>query len=299
MIAVEEIQHETREAWLETRKAMIGGSDAPQVVGVRPSKFATWAEKSGLLHGERDVGEAAEWGIRLEPVIAAAAADRYGRKVEPSKPFTITRRKDKPHIGCSLDAKIWMPEREDPGVLQIKATGSYKRKEWDPAPPLPFQVQLQHEMLASGLKWGCLVVLVGGNRLLGPFDSEVNQTFAEKLEADLDEFWEMVTKGVPPELDDSEAALDAVSRMYLEGDLSSVVLDGKFCAIDDELQSLKETHKEREKRIELLKAEVKLAMGPAAVGLLPDGRGHYMLRDVAGSTYTVNRKPSRSLFRSK
>src|SRR5690606_20076292 len=72
----------SRDEWLQARRRGIGGSDAAVIAGLDPFKSPVrlWMEKRGEIE-EEPAGEAAEWGLLLEPVIAREFERRTGKRV--------------------------------------------------------------------------------------------------------------------------------------------------------------------------------------------------------------------------
>ncbi len=298
------LSFKSRDEWLAGRKEGLGASDWAEVL--RPclleedqellysSPYKLWAEKTGLAP-EKDLSanESMEWGIRHEPTIAQALMDRTKREIILADEFSLYRSDDKPFLQASPDAFQRMPGRDGPGVLQIKSADFFMRKYWhDPEtherrPPTPFKIQVLAEMRVTGCSWGSLVVLIGGNRLFGPFDFDRNDGFYQTAEPHLEAFWDKVLTGTPPEIDGSDATGEVLKSMYPEAKGMKTVQLGEAALLEVERWQEQRKIRLAAEKIEKM-SKVKLAgfMEDAAVGILPNGKKLlYPLRDRSG--YTV------------
>ena len=81
--------------WLEYRKQGIGGSDASVVCGIShyKSPVELWMEKTNQLQAQ-EAGEAAYWGIQLEPFVRAefTCQRRYEIVRKRRRNFVVFRR---------------------------------------------------------------------------------------------------------------------------------------------------------------------------------------------------------------
>ena len=302
----------SREAWLQERKKGIGGSDAAAALGESPwvSPYALWAEKSGLIETGKEATERMEWGNLLEPVICQRFQTVHGRRVERDPPNTIRIHREIPWMRCSLDGTQWARADEahlprGPGVLQVKCADAMAVAKWKKEsddgkarPPLMYDIQLQHEIDVVGYEWGSLIVLAGGNTLLGPFDTLRNDRFIESHHAILADFWERVQTLTPPQIDGSESSAKAVAKLFPQDNGLVATLSPAAELADARLQKCKA----RIKKLEALEAfyenTIKAEIGQNTVGLLPSG-GKYTFGTVAACQMNYTRKSHRRLSRSK
>src|SRR5690606_12685414 len=121
-IRVVDTRELSREQWLAERKRGIGGSDAPVIAGVDPFKspIRLWMEKTGQIVPE-PAGEAAEWGLLLEPVIAAEFERRTGKKVRRRN--AILQHPEHAWMLANVDREIV----GEPALLEIKTTSAWNR----------------------------------------------------------------------------------------------------------------------------------------------------------------------------
>lgn len=285
---------QNRETWLAYKRNTLGASESPAALGESPwkSPYALWMEKTGLAPPD-ELGEPAEWGLRLEEAICRAVADRTGRKVVVRKDYTVDVHPTIPWLSTTLDARQWCPDYRGPGTLQVKTANAFS-DDWREQPPLQYQIQLQHEMAVCGYVWGSLAVLVGGQRLLGPFDYQFRPDLWGKLQTALERFWQRVQEKQPPDVDDSKATAEALARAFPSDDGGAVDLAGDWMDRIAERATLKSDIADREKRIRQIENELKVELESATYGLLPNGqRVSYKTQNRSG--YEVGPKSFRVL----
>lgn len=296
----------SREDWLAGRRLGIGASEVAGVLGQSPwhSPWKVWAEKVAgrSLDDDIEENEAAMWGLAFERPIAERFGLKSNRRVvlPPAGVWDLYVHPERSWMRATPDAWQWPrpDERElpdgEPGVLQVKMAGEYKRHEWRSGPPIHYEIQLQWEMAVTGCSWGSLIVLIGGNRLLGPFDARRNDEFIDALMGPLHQFWRLVETKTPPTLDGSQATAKAVAKLYEEGDGTVAVLDEHAERAAKELAEVRETIRALEKKKNVLKAQIIAQLKHSAVGLLPGG-GRMTYRTVRKKQHVVTPKPYRTL----
>lgn len=211
-----------REAWLEERRRGIGGSDAAAVVGLDPYKsaFRLWLEKTGQVKPE-PAGEAAEWGKRLEPLVAEEFAVRHPEMKVRRHNKMLTHR-EYPFVVANIDRMLVGPQGR--GVLEIKTTGARHADEWGPdRAPAQYIVQIQHYLAVTGLNYGWFAVLIGGQQYREVRIERDEELIRQLIEAEA-RFWQMVEEGTPPPADGSEDATELLERLYPEAKAEATVL---------------------------------------------------------------------------
>jgi len=288
------------ELWLEQRKLGIGASEAAAAMGISPwvSRFQLWAEKTGkAAPPDLDGVEAIKWGHRLEGPVAEAFEEETGRTVVRNDTNDLLRHPDHLFMIATVDALQERDDRAGEGVLEIKTTSAFNEKEWDPEPPLYYQVQVQHQLAVTGLEWGSLAVLIGGQKMIYR-DVERNAKFIATMTELETEFWEMVKAEEPPEPDGSRATLATLKRMYPKDNEETVALPLDAQSWDGELESIKAKQKGLKARREWLENQLIHALGPASIGVLPSG-ACYSYRKQERSGYTVKPTSFRKLYRKE
>ena len=304
------IQLDSRETWLAARRLSLGASEAPVALGESPwgSPFELWAEKSGRLEERPKRSEAAEerleWGLLLEEPIAKAVAKRNDREVELEEPFRISYDEEYPFLSGTLDARQMMRGRDDPGVLQIKTGNSFAMKDWKDesgawSPPLTYLIQLQQEIAVSGLAWGSLACLIGGQRLLGPFDFDADPAYREAIVPELVAFWNGVQEGVPPSADNRDATTRALARYRTkqlgEPHIMSDLANDWAREYRDVKAIIKANEAKAKELKNLMMAEMLTEGDGATLGLLGSG-GHIEIRKTTAGPYEVKRHTKTALY---
>jgi putative phage-type endonuclease len=264
-----------REAWLEERKRGLGASDVSAALGINPwkSAFALWAEKCDLLPSEdlAAENEAVDWGLTLEAPIARKFGERTGRIVELPETPTLAVHESLPFLRCTLDAVQYRHPGDDAGDLQIKTTSAFNAAEWaGGAVPLVYQVQVAFELFVTGMSWGSIACLVGGQRLVWA-DIQRDDAFIEAALPHLEAFWGHVESRTPPPVDASPATAKILQKLHPEDSGETIELPAESDAWHAELVAAKEKIKAYEELKTLNENRLKAAIGAATFGQLPSG----------------------------
>jgi predicted phage-related endonuclease len=222
---IAEITEHTAE-WHAARLKNIGGSEIAGLFGVQadyaPSAYTLHMVKSGRIPAppvDDKPGSRVWFGIKLEPTIAALAAELHGWKLAKGG-YCLDD--TTPGMACSLDYLITEPGPEEiklgfegPGVLQIKnIDGIQFRQKWTAdEPPFPILLQLQHEIACSGCTWGVIVGMVGGNELPAYRYAKREKTIA-LIRKRVTEFWEGVRAKKAPLVDGTDSTAAAIAALY-------------------------------------------------------------------------------------
>ena len=197
--------------WLDWRKKGIGGSDASVVCGINKYKspIELWMEKTNQLPFQ-EAGEAAYWGIQLEPLVRNEFTKKTGIEVNPVN--QLLQSEDYPFMLANLDGVCKHPNYGT-CVFEAKTSSAYRESEWNDAIPDEYVLQVQHYLSVTGYKGAYVAVLIGGNTFRWQFierDKELITTLIQ-LESD---FWEHVLSNTPPPLDGSEASAKFLSERF-------------------------------------------------------------------------------------
>jgi putative phage-type endonuclease len=202
-----------RTAWLQARKAGIGGSDISAVLGL--SKWRTpldvWFDKTGRAE-PTEPNEAMQWGTLLEDVVADEYSRRTSRRVQ--RLTAIVQHPEHPICLGSIDRAIvpegqrarigrggWVAGAE--GVLEVKTASAHAAEQWEDetgaAIPVHYAAQGQWYLGVTGLPWCEFAVLLGGQRMVTRLlhrDDELIRYMIERAEAWWREYVEANT--MPP-----------------------------------------------------------------------------------------------------
>ena len=287
-----------REQWLLERRKCIGASDAAAILGQSPwrSPYAVWAEKChGITTTEET--ERMRWGLALEQPIADEFThwaeenlDAFTHLTDPG--LEIAYMPGYPYIGATLDRLVWDAE-ECMGPLEIKTADSFRSKDWDYAVPLPYQIQLQHQMMVTGHKIGWVAVLIGGNRFR-VFEQSRNDKFIDRLLSRLMEFWRLVETQTPPDADGSQSTKAAIQALHpLDNGVEIELPDNEWSEDIEYLQELKEKIKELEVDVAVIENRIRSVMGDATYAHVGDWT--FSNKNQTRKAYTVPEKSFRVL----
>lgn len=277
--------------WVEARKRLgITASEVAAVLGVSRygGPFDVYSWHKGL-RPDLIPTEEMEWGTLLEPVVADRAAEIEGLKIR--RVNRLLRSREWPWLLCSLDRMC-----SDGSLGEVKTTGIYA-KDWgeaetDQVPDDPM-CQVQTQMAVTGAKLARVWALFGGQHLrryLVPRDDEL---ILDQIVPKTKAMWQRILDGNPPQVDGSDGCTEYLASRYPKGTGGSieateaVIRDASaYLAVNEELEDLEARKKTLRNRLVEALGENRCAMGKdVKVSLI----------DMAGSSYTVTRKPARVL----
>jgi putative phage-type endonuclease len=199
------------DAWLLSRSLGIGGSDIGSICGVNP--FATarqvYLSKTGQYTPEFSNGaiERMHFGTILEPIVTSEYMRRTGKKVVPLN--AILKNNKHPWALANVDGIILNEEGIPEGILECKTAGEYSVADWEEGDVMQSYIyQLNWYLFVTGLKWGAIACIVGGNKFYSyeiyRNDSLIDTTLLPKA----DHFWnENVKKLIEPDVTASDNEL--------------------------------------------------------------------------------------------
>ena len=230
-------QERERRAFLEARRAYLGGTDVAAILGV--SKWSTplqvWREKTSAP--DPDAGTLAmRRGLALEPFIA--------REFERDHPGLVTFR-SKPVVrtdwgfpaGASVDR--FVAERAHPrtpvAILEAKTAFQYGWREWDEKTgelPDAYFVQQQWYLAVTELPLSYGAADVGDPARLRTVPVHANPAIQERCVEAARTFWhEHVLTGIPPEPSGADGDARILRELYRRTIPDPpVVLDGPEAA---------------------------------------------------------------------
>ena len=216
----------SRAEWLDLRAEGLGGSDAAWVLGRSPYKstYSGWAEKAGLVP-EPDLSdnEAIEWGNVLEPVVADRFASLYGFEVI-NLPVMLAH-PTYPHMLANVDRFI-VEDGRITGLLEVKTAGLRQADYWQgDNVPVHYALQVQHYLAVTGLEYGYLVVLIGGQQMKAYRLDRDEAQIEELIEAECD-MWERILNCDAPDVDGSDSTLDTLKSRWTPEPGTVVELNG-------------------------------------------------------------------------
>ena len=246
-------------AWLAERMKDVTSTEVSALFGLSPYKtvFELFHEKRDRQSVKFKDNERMKWGRRFEAPIAHGVAEDQGWNISK---FNVYMRDIEDRIGSSFDFRI-DSSSDGPGIMEIKnvAELQYKRAWVDDGSgnieaPEHIELQIQHQMEISNLKWTALVAMVGGNSpkiIYRNYDPEIGKMIRVKVA----EFWAMVADNRPPSADYSKDA-DVINQLYSqvnEGEIYDATGDEEIARLvlqyqaagkqSDEFEILKKSYK--------------------------------------------------------
>lgn len=300
--------------WLALRTEDLTSTDIAALFGLSPYKTAFelfWEKKSGERAPFTD-NDRAKWGRRLEATVAAGIAEDQGWEIRPMKEYM---RLPGLRIGASFDFRVVTSElipHEGPGLppfnhfdraddahLEIKCVDFLAfRDGWTidegfiEAPP-HIELQVQHQMLVSGLRRAYIGVLVAGNRI-EVIERQADDAVHAGILAKAAEFWASIESGVSPDPvmpDDAEAVI-RMNQFAEPGKLLDARGDTELADLLREYNELGKAARDAEEARQVRKAEILVRIGDAEKVLAPNGKISAGITGPAEVAYT------RAAFRS-
>ena len=292
-----------KQSWLENRLLDITSTEVSALFNLCPYKteLELYYEKKDKVVLNIDDNERMMWGRHLEDSIALGFADKYKMKVEQ---FDVYMRDPETRMGSSFDYKI--VSEEEPMILEIKNVDAMAyRKNWiehdeeNIEPPEHIALQLQHQLEITGYNVGYIVALVGGNTMK-VVRSEKDPRIAKLIRGKVENFWERIKLGVPPDIDYTRDSQYVIKNLYnqanagvvLEADEDMDKLVDDYYAINKEYVSLGKTRDSIKAQI-LEKSQnaskIDSKYGTINCGMTKGSQGKYITQDMVG-TYINPRK---------
>lgn len=273
--------------WLEIRRTNgIGASECAAVMGANPPKWATaldiYLQKRGLKEVEEN--RAMRRGAALEPFIQSEFEAEKG--FTGTKPDWMAVNLQHAFLFCNLD---WL---SDCGTFGAEFKSSDSTKDWGETGsqqvPMHYYLQVQHQLLVTGLPLIYLVVLLPYSDLrIYPITPSV--PVQAKIVEECSKFWCDYLDGIAPEYN---ASVDAVKALY------PIVEQGKEIEITDhEALELVSKHYETVQQIkdlsevkEQIEARLLILTADAQRAKIPGWRGSITRSATEAKSYMVNRK---------
>lgn len=274
------IHPESEQHWLELRKQDVTSTELAALYDVSPytTSFELWHRKRDGAQGDFRPNERMTWGTRLQDTIATGFAEDQHLQVRRMNEYI---RLPELRAGSSFDFQIVSGSADNelgrmvadfgPGLLEIKnVDGLVFRDEWTEdtdeglQAPLHIELQLQHQLLVSGLRWGVICALVGGNRLVHAVrhvDDKVHQLARHRIE----QFWLSIVAGREPEpVFERDAATIAKLYGYAEpGKILDASMHDRIPELCERYSSLGEEEKAIKAQRDAARAELLTLIGDA------------------------------------
>ena len=247
--------------WIEARQNGIGASEAAAAAGMSKweSRYSLWARKCGLVPPP-ETSLAMEIGTLTEPLNAARYAEAVGMPVR--RVNRLMRSKSRPFALASLDRR-----RADGRLVELKwseRAEGYGEPGTDEVPE-SVACQVTHQMFVAGAESADVSLLTGAREGVRVYTVRWDRDFAEALldrEADL---WRHVEDRTEPELDGSDATLDALAAAYPREETPDLLpADGDTAAALAAYLDVSDAIAAHEGNRKALRAALEAAIGTAA-----------------------------------
>ncbi|MFI9200214.1 YqaJ viral recombinase family protein [Streptomyces sp. NPDC053048] len=207
-----------RELWLQTRRAGIGSSDVPAILGLVEKNPPVKVYYDKLGYDVDDAGEAAYWGTVNEENVARRWAMQSRSVI---RRVGLVAHADHPHWMTTLDRRVTeCPLAEDeqaPCALECKTRSAFKSAQWHAGAPDDVTAQVLWQIIVNGYEHMHYAVLIGGNDYhQGVIRADQYRDVMADIVVAVDRFWtEHVLAEVPPEpTGDGDAVTRVLRRVH-------------------------------------------------------------------------------------
>jgi len=305
--------YSTEEKWLAARRHRITSSDAPIIAGAtrgRPSMpdvFSLWCAKTGKIPPRpRSLRFAA--GHALEPVMFGELA-RLRPSLEIHDPgdfHLVEDPRDRWRV-ATLDRQFPAPPKHRAGIIEGKTAEWNMRHLWESGPDLYSFFQVQHAMSCARADHALVVVMLGLASRLDVHEVAFSPAVDDELKELEYRFRVLVDTDTPPPVGGLQSRAAVESLFPRPSNAVTVDLFGADVveAVDHRTNALE--HKDRlraELKIvedDIAEAEnvIKLAIGEAEGGFVPEKGSRFTWNVERRKSYTVKESSSRRLRERK
>ena len=271
-MTIETIQIQSQDQWLAERVKDVTSTEVSALFDLNPylTQFELYQQKSTGQVVKIPENTRMKWGKRLEAPIALGVAEDEGWDISK---LDVYMRQTETRIGSSFDYMI-TSSSDGPGIMEIKnVDGLQYRQKWtEDEAPEHIELQIQHQMLVSGMKWTALVAMVGGNDpkiIYRNFDEDIAKSIAERVAA----FWSMVLSGTAPSADysrDADAIISAYRQVHA-GQIFDATGDNEIASMVMDYQTMGAALDDLETRRKAIKAQLLEKIGTAEKVIAPWG----------------------------
>lgn len=153
--------YDNEDDWHELRAKRIGGSDIGAIIGVNPYKSIVDVYVDKTEGSNFKGNELTHWGHMLEGTILKEFSNKHKELIVYEVPYSVVN----DFLIANLDGALKDKETGDYGVLEIKTTSLWNKKDWeDDVIPQYYYAQVQHYLMLTGYKFAYIAVLIGGQQ---------------------------------------------------------------------------------------------------------------------------------------
>lgn len=269
--------------WHALRAQDLTSTDIAALFGLSPYATAidVWHNKRDGVTPEIPDNERMRWGRRLESVVAEGIAEDQGWRTRHAGEYG---RLPEHRVGSSFDYRVLNGKSEcdfaaggfvvcdsaDDAILEIKTVDALAyRQGWTVEDdfveaPAHIELQLQHQLLVSGLRVGYIGALIGGNRvelLRREADDAVHAAILQRAA----EFWRSIKAGTPPPVVTADDARAYIKRQTTiePGKLLDARGDAELRRLLSTYQEAKRAQKQAEDDADVARAALLARIGDA------------------------------------
>lgn len=256
-----------RDKWLTARRAGIGSSDVPAILGLIEQNPPLRVYYDKLGRDVDDAGEAAYWGTVNEENLARRWAMQNRSVI---RRVGLVAHQDHPHWMATLDRRVTEcpldSTEQSPCGLEIKTRSAFKAAQWHAGAPDDVAAQVLWQIIVNGYEHMHYAVLIGGNDYhQGVIRADQYRDVITDITTAVDKFWhEHVQAQVPPEPTGDGEALTRLFRRLHPTRSGTVDIDRQGDALDALLDY--GTHQRAEAAAKKAKAAAKARMIAALGG---------------------------------
>ena len=250
-------EYDNEDDWHKLREKRIGGSDIGAILGVNPYKSIVDVYVDKTEGSNFKGNELTHWGHMLEGTILKEFSNKHKELIVYEVPYSVVN----DFLIANLDGALKDKETGDYGVLEIKTTSLWNKKDWeDDVIPQYYYAQVQHYLMLTGYKFAYIAVLIGGQQYK-EFKIERNEEDINLIRNKATEFYqENLLKKIPPMPDGSDAYMNYLKQKALEIENNEVI---EFADLEEKAVKVKELGKQinsLKKNQDLLKEEIMLEL---------------------------------------
>lgn len=254
----------TRDEWLHTRAKDITSTEVSALFGISPyiTEFELWHRKQQGTPEPFEENERMKWGVRLQDAIAAGIAADKGWDIRPKLEYM---RLPSLRLGASFDYQIG-----ETALLEIKNVDALQfRDGWSVdgdniEAPLHIEIQVQHQLLVSGLSGAYIGALIGGNKVV-LIEREADLKVFEAITKKVFNFWKSIEENRPPETNFQRDA-EFIASLYNVAEPGKVIdasNNTDISALANRDRELQQSVKQMEAERDEIKARILMAIGDA------------------------------------
>lgn len=257
----------SKEEWLKSRQAGIGGSDASAIAGLNPWKSSIQLYMDKKEENPQEIKSLRmELGNRLEGLVAELFTEETGLKVRNVN--GMLKNEKYPFALANIDRAI-VGEK---AFLECKTTNSFALKEWQDGVPPHYEIQCLHYMAITGATHCYIAALIGNSDFIWHKIERDQETIDYLMQIEK-EFWEEnILKDIVPLPDGSDAYSEYLKEKYKKSNGQEIELhllkDGpqKLLRYDEIVTDIKALETEKK----LIEQEIQLHMEDFEVAKIGD-----------------------------